>query len=244
MATDFTVEKKVEPNIVAVDVNQLTDMIAQSVAKAMAALLPQMQGGANLGQTIAQGVVEGISKTERKKMTFGQYLAIGGHSPFHPNTPEYPDGHSHPRLLHKVFQNGAYCFEDTLHDKEIVLLNKITHSGRYCGRLVEVIVNNEGSSDEVVEIRFGNSNANIFQIYGEVGYNKKKHVSPFEAILESIVADQEAENEERQEQEVEVAEKMIARQSRPGQGHMGGSKAYREAVARAEAKEQGVPLEP
>lgn len=228
-----------QPQVITADLTELTKVIAATVVQSLAPLLTHIQQGSSqqdmtqFGDVIGRAVQAGITATERKKVTFGQYIAKGGTSPFHPNSAKYPDGASHPKLTHQCYQNGSLLFVDTLHDEEVELLNRITHSGRYCERLVEVIVSNEGQVDEMVDIRFNNKTPDDrFNVQGAVSFNRKKHKSVFQAMLESIVTDQD---EERAEVEAENEKKMVAK--RPGQGHMGGSKAFQEAKARAEAKE-------
>ena len=229
------------PQVITADLNQLTDLISVSVAKAMGQMLlafQQSQGGQQfnpleLGKVISSAIVEGIGATTRKTVSFGEYSARGDHSPFH-NQPEKYAGERMRQawLTRPCYQNNSPLFEDTLHDDEIELLNQISHSGRYCDRLVEVIVSNEGQVDETVEIRHANTPNGLPEVLGAAGFNRRQHKSGFHAILASIVADQDVER-------AEAEAKNDVKKARPGQGHIGGSKAFLEAKARAEAKQQG-----
>ncbi len=98
----------------------------------------------SMAETIAEGVARGIAATSPKKLTFGQY------------TKREAQRNPKPKLTRKMFQNGYPVDAEVLSAKEIEALNRITHSGRYLDRRVEVIVNDDGGDGEVVQIRYAN----------------------------------------------------------------------------------------
>lgn len=100
-----------------------------------------------LGNIIAQGIAQGIAANSGpKKVTFGQY---DPRSPFHPNKK------TAAKFTRVVFQNGRQVDWDKTSDTEIRLFNKITRSGRYINRRVEVILRDDAGSD-VLDIRYNN----------------------------------------------------------------------------------------
>lgn len=135
-----------------------------------------------LGKVIGDAVATGMQKNTRPKVTIGQYLKTG-HSSFHPKGPG-------PALLRRTFQNDAMCNPATLYDREVELLNRLTHSGRYIDRLVEVEIRPEGAED-VVYIRFNNRTP-------DQQIELKGHVKNFIDMLEQIVTAQEKEREEQE----------------------------------------------
>jgi len=158
-----------------------------------------------LGQTIAEGISEGMRKNVPQKVTFGQYMK-------RPTT-LHPKGPAGPQLAREYFQNGFRLQYDTLSDTQIDLLNKLDRSGRYIDRRVEVIYRPEGG-DESVEIRW---KCRTPDDRSEL----KGLARDFTDILTQIVAAQD-------EEDLEVA-------TAPPRRHFGDSRAYRDAKARAEA---------
>ena len=219
------------PQTITADLTQLSDLIAQSVAKAMGQLLQQGQGAkgldsAELGTVIGNAVADGIHRTERKKITVGEFMLRVGTSPFHEKT----SMRTQPKLVHQCYQNGALIFDNTAYDEEINLLNSITHSGRYCDKLVEVIVTNEGQVDQTVDIRFPNRSVDDrMNVALASRFDNRRHKSQFHAMLEQIKNTQDAERKV-------IKDRNEAKAVKPA-GHFGRSKAYQEAVARVAAEE-------
>ncbi len=121
------------------------------------------------------------------------------------------------------FQNGVKIEYASTYDKEIALLNRITHSGRYINRLVEVVVSQEGA-DDTVDIRFNNKTP-------DMQMELKGYCRNFVDMLEQIVDAQEMEDLEAEERK---ATSTPGRVSVPRQ--FGNSKATQAAVAAANSK--------
>lgn len=149
----------------------------------------------------------------RRRLTFGEYKNRGGYNAFHPT--KATEKTLNPRRMYS--QNGFNLHNDSLHDKEIELLNKITHSGRYINRIVEVIVSQNGADQEVVEIRFPCKTP-------DQRIEMKGLARNFIDMLEQITTTQ---NEEREEAEV-VEEAKKEQRRKFGEG-----KASREAREKA-----------
>lgn len=198
-----------EPAPIQLDQN-LIATIAAAVAlalKAQGEAQPQLDM-----QLLGDAIAAGISKTTRRKVTFGEY-ALTGHSRFHPK----PFAET-PILRRQSWQNGIWMNPATLHDEEITLLNSITHSGRYMDRQVEVILRGEGASEEV-DIRFPNKDINDQLMM-------KGYAKDFADMLRQIKLVQD---EERLEKEAEDQ----ARRDRPKQRQAFSTKATQEARERA-----------
>ena len=121
------------------------------------------------------------------------------------------------------YQNGHQIYFDTTHDREVELLNRLTHSGRYINRLVEVVVVQNGS-EEVVNINFSNKRDKAFELKG--------HARDFTDILQQIVAAQKEERADQEDDAADRAERKLARQAKQAkktQPSFGNSKASREA---------------
>jgi hypothetical protein len=161
-----------------------------------------------MGDAIGNAVAKGIAANTRRKITFGEYQARGGISQYH------PDPSKKVKMNRDYFNNGRLIEYATAYDREIELLNQITHSGRYIDRLVEVVVTQNGS-EEVVDIRFSNKTQFAFELKGKA--------RDFTDMLEQIVAAQKIEREEREEFE----------NNRSNRRHFGAGKASTEARAKA-----------
>jgi hypothetical protein len=199
-------------NLITVDANVLAQTIAAAVAQAMAANKPDQ---ADLGNTIGSAVASGIAATTRRKITFGEYDALGPRNSYHPK----PKAQT-PVLKRSVWQNDTPLQPSTLFDREIELMNRITHSGRYFDRLVEVIFN-----EDDVYIRYNNKTA-------DQRFELKNHFRSLIELLEEVVKVQEAEDKEAKL----VAEEQLAeRQKREAakERHFGSGKATREAMEKA-----------
>ena len=204
------------PELPPIQLNQdLITAIAAAVAMAMKGSAGPQFSMEDLGKTIGQAVASGIGAQTRRKVTIGEYVK-SGHSPFHPKPlAETPRFTPH----HRFYQNGAPIHHVNITDEEVVLLNKIDHSGRYVDRLVEVQYGEDGA-DTVVNICFKNATPDL-QI------ELKGHCKNFADMLRQITA---AQDEERKEAEFNEAEKQERRR------RFGDSKATREARERAEAQ--------
>lgn len=188
------------------------------IAAIVAAVAQQLKGTAappldmeELGETIGSAVASGIEKNTRKKVTYGEYNQRG-HSSFHPR----PKSET-PVLKRQCFENDARMNPVTLFDEEINLLNKITHSGRYCNRMVEVIVSQDGS-EEALYIRYHNSTP-------DQRFELKGQCRDLIDMLKQITTAQAVERAEHEQQEAE-------KKQRRGPGY---NKAYLEAKERADA---------
>lgn len=136
--------------------------------------------GAELGAAIAQG----IANATPRKVSFGEFAR-------RPDPVYHPQGKAGPQMKRPYFQNGTKLEYANTHDAEIALLNRITHSGRYINRLVEVVVSQDGA-DDVVDIRFSNKTTDL-QI------ELKGHCRNFLDMLQQIVDAQEMEDLEAED---------------------------------------------
>ena len=167
-------------NTITLDRDSLKALLAEATGMAMAA---SQQHQAIDYDAMGLALAQGIASQTRKFVSFGEYI-IRPHSPFHPDGPSKV-------MTRQYYQNGVRLLDHTIHDKEIVLLNQITHSGRYCGRMVEVIVKDDGGDGEIIDIRFSNKTADQrLELRGQV--------RDFEDMLKQII---EAQKEERAEAE-------------------------------------------
>lgn len=200
-----------------VELKKMVEDAALSLMETLMAKQPSLAGFDTnvLGKVIGDAVADGMKKNTRPKVSIGQYLQRG-FSIFHPNGPGKV-------LLRECYQNGSLVDPAKTHDEEIELLNRITHSGRYIDRLVEVFIEQNGS-DDVVHIRFNNKSDAISELKGHISIPMKGKKSFFQAMLEEIVAAQEQEDKE-----MEVQEDMKREQRR----RYFETKATKEARARA-----------
>jgi len=135
-------------------------------------LSPEMS---QLAAAIAAGIA---ANAPRRKVTFGEY---------NPKDALHPNGRKHiAKLTRTSFQNGTPLNPEVLSDVEINLVNQVKHSGRYCNRLVEVIVNNDGL-DETIDIRHKNSNKDRRNDFA-------RQCVSFEDELRQIIAEQAVED--------------------------------------------------
>ncbi len=204
-------DKETTPSTVTIDMAQLATLIAATVKQT----LDSQRGNASddsLGQTIGQAVADGMAKHTRPKVPYGTYIKRV-HSAMHPD-PNFPDG---PKLLKDVFINGLPAMPSGLTDAELNLLNRLSRSGRYLDRLVEVIVGMDG-----IEIRYNDKTND------QRNENAGKWRTTVE-MLEQIVTAMDAENAEEQAQHEERLEVKKRRS-------FGDNKAYREAKALADSK--------
>lgn len=129
---------------------QLDPKLINSIAAAVAIALKgsaDATGGldmAELGKAIGDAVSEGIERKTRRKVSFGEYMERGGSSVMHPKPASQT-----PTLKRNCYQNHFPIHHDNVTDRDIELLNQLTHGGRYFDRFVEVRFNNNGAGDEI-----------------------------------------------------------------------------------------------
>ena len=95
----------------------------------------------DIGDRIAEGITKGLQDMAPKRIKPGSSL-FDPHSPFRSK--------KGPTLKGDVYQNGIKLNQEQLYDKEIELCNKITKSGRYIDRLVEVRVSDDAGARVVL----------------------------------------------------------------------------------------------
>lgn len=154
-------------------------------------------GTNNSTEGLADAIAKGISASTRRKVTFGEYEA-------NKRTSFHPDPLNRKQLSRPYFQNGGAINFNTVFDEEVELLNRITHSGRYIDRLVEVSVRDSGGGEETVHITYNNKKDKISELMDHVE-RKRGDKSKFQAILRMIVEAQEMEDLEREEQRATLA---------------------------------------
>lgn len=219
MATDKNNQNANTPapeNLIMVDANVLAATIATAVAQAMAAQQSASQGNqADLGTTIGAAVASGIAATTRRKITNGEYALLGPRNSYHPKSKAET-----PILKRQAWQNDTQLHEGTLFDREVVLLNRITHSGRYFDRKVEVI-----STDDDVYIRYNNKT-------NDQRNELKNAFRSLLELLEEVVKVQEREDKDAKEMaEFQLAEKQTREAAK--ERHFGRGKATQDAIERA-----------
>jgi hypothetical protein len=203
-----------QDNLVIVDANTLAATIATAVAQAMAAA---QNGSTDRDSALASAIAQGIATSTRRKMTYGEYDQLGPRNSYHPKSKAET-----PTLRREAWQNGYACEESTLMDEEIRLFNRITHSGRYFNRLVEVI-----ADQDAVHIRYNNRTA-------DHRFALKNHFRSLKELLEIVVAQQEAEDKELKLAEEEKREERRKREeAKERYSGFGNSKATREAREKA-----------
>jgi hypothetical protein len=174
-----------------------------------------------LGSVIGNAVASGMAASAPpRRMTIGEYVRRGGINQYH------PDPNVKVKFDREYYQNGHLIQMSTSYDREVELLNRITHSGRYIDRLVEVVVVQNGS-EEAVDIRFSNKRDKAFELKGRA--------RNFIDILEQIVAAQDIEREDMDDEKADRAERKAQRHARATgtAGTFGKSKATREAREKA-----------
>lgn len=184
---------------------ELQKMIADAVAAASTGMSGpvEMDGIVFDYDKFGEAIARAITATGRKKVTIGEYVA------------KLKIGRS--VLARRTFQHGYLVQPVQLSNKEIDLLNQITHSGRYYDRLVEVLIAHDGP-DEVVYVNWNGATPDQ---RNEV----KGHFKNFAECLEGIVAEQKKEDAEIERQQPAMSEN--ARRS------FGNRKSTRDAEAAA-----------
>ena len=157
-----------------------------------------------LGEVIGNSVAAGMAKLQRPKVAFGSYIR----RPYSCYHTEGVGDHQRPKLNKEVLINGAPAHDRVnVNDEEIRLLNQITHSGRYCDRLVEVIERTDAGTP-TFEIRFSNKIENYMPLHAKW--------PDLEAILREVVDKQlvEAEEKELQDEQRRALRAEAAERSR------------------------------
>ena len=139
---------------------------------------------AALFKSLGLAVGEGMKATTRPKMTFGEC-----------SQREAAKKH---KLTVTAFQNDKQVSATQLTNAEIDLLNRVSRSGRYIERQVEVIFN-DTSGERIVLLRYNDATADDrFRMRGDV--------RNFEDMMRQIVTAQDAENAEDEAQRDAIAE--------------------------------------
>lgn len=217
MATEKNPTPPATPdNLIMVDANVLATTIANAVAQAMAAQTVAQAGNqADLGTTIGAAVAQGIAQTTRRKVTNGEYQQLGPRNSYHPKSKAET-----PTLKRQAWQNDTMLQDSTLYDREIELLNRITHSGRYMDRKVEVIF-----TEDDIYIRYNNRTS-------DQRFELKNHFRSLLELLENVVKVQEQEDKDAKETaEFQLAEKQTREAAK--ERHFGRGQATKDAVAKA-----------
>ena len=131
---------------------------------------------------LGKSIADAINSTQRRKQPFGAY---------DPKSSYHPDKTKTPKLNRDFYQNGGRANPINLLDEEIRLLNRITHSGRYLNRVVEVRVD-DSSAEETVHINYNNKGI-------EQRLQNKQLWNGLVDLLRKVVAQQEVEDAEEEE---------------------------------------------
>lgn len=128
-----------------------------------------------IGRQIAEGISEGLREIAPPRRV------KPGSSAFDPKTPFR--SHKGPRLKGTVYENGVACDEDRLTDTEIGLCNRITRSGRYLNRIVDVRVSDDAGA-RVVLLSFLDKSPDQRMM-------NKDHFRNLTELLTNVVAEQD-----------------------------------------------------
>lgn len=185
-------ERAPQPVVAGIDTKELVALVAATVGEVLKPFLEKLSRTGidteQLGASIGRNVASGIAQTQRRKVTFGEYIA----KPHSPNRQTIT-----LKLSRPTFQNGFWLSDATLTDDEISMLNSITHGGRYCDRFVEVGIGVNGM-DQELHITFPNATADDrIRFRDHIHFDPRKHKTPFEAMLMEVLAVQAEEREER-----------------------------------------------
>ncbi len=185
---------------------ELQKMIADAIAAASTGVQNEaieLDGITFDYDKFGEAIAKAITATGRKKVTIGEYVA------------KLKIGRS--VLTRRTFQHGYLVQPVQLSNKEIDLLNQITHGGRYYDRLVEVLIAHDGP-DEVVYINWNGAT-------GDQRNEVKAYFRNFTECLEGIVAEQK-----KEDAEVEKAQPAMSENARRS---FGNRKSTRDAEAAA-----------
>lgn len=149
-------------------------------------------------QSIADAIAKGMAANAApRKVTFGEYEK-NKRSVYHPNPA------TRVQFTRVYFQNGAQMNWETTFDEEVALLNRLTHSGRYIDRRVEVSVRDNGGGEEVVFVSYNNKKDKLSELFDLVERTKGQK-SKYESLLQMVVDAQELEDLEREEHRLKLA---------------------------------------
>lgn len=164
---------------------------------------PGMVNMNDLANAIGASVASALESRDSKgkKVTFGEY--------------NRKRNAGKAKLSRDYFQNGFKLNAEDLSNEQIDLLNRVSRSGRYIDRKVELIVRDEGA-ETVVEIRYANKTADQRMALRE-------NIRNFTDLLKQVVDAQDAEN----------AEEAARYKPAPIPRSFGDSKASRDARAAA-----------
>lgn len=178
-SNDFRLDPSLTPEEQAAELRMLADALAPPKPEPTTSLNGTVDLG-QFGQVIGDAVARGMAaNAPRRKVNFGEY---------DPKTYQQPDKTKTLKLNRDCFQNGAWMNPNSMFNEEIDLLNKITHSGRYINRMVEVILVPDGAVDQV-HLRYANKTiAQRIEL--------TKHFRDLADMLRQIVAAQEIERKE------------------------------------------------
>lgn len=212
-------------NLVILDADKLATTIAEAVARTMLSMQQNQQAPVAfdmnvLGGVIGNAVAQGIAANTRRRMTFGEYDKLGPRNSYHPKSKK-----DTPVLKRAVWQNDTILNPNTLFDREIELMNRITHSGRYFDRKVEIIFAEDG---ENIYIRYNNkSRDQMFEL--------KNYFRSLQELLEHVVKTQEQEDKDVKEREDQLRAERDAR-IKAKERHFGDNQNFKDAVAAAESR--------
>lgn len=169
-------------------------------------------------QALGNAIAEGISRSTRRKVTFGEYKSVSA---------QQPDKTKTVRLTRTCYQNGGVMDKTRLSNQEITLLNQVHRSGRYCNRIVEVVIGRDGSED-AVDFRYNNkSNDQKLEFKGQC--------RSLVDMLQQIVEEQAVLDEQDEERMTRPSADTSRRAPTSTGPTFGQSKATREAREKAGA---------
>lgn len=173
-------------NLTVEGLQTLAAVVAQTVLEALKQS-GSLGGGThadNLGEVIGNAVADGMSKSTRRKVSVGEYLA------------RIRKGR--PILTRRIWQNDKEVLEQVLTNDEILLCNDLHRTGRYIDRLVECIIGMDGA-DEVVYLRYNDKGDHKFALSGAGVRNFKTMLQMInDAQVVEDAAEDEGEPMERQ----------------------------------------------
>ncbi len=171
---------------VNIDLNDLVALITKSVRQELTA---HNQGGlldddGNM-EILGSAIAAGISKAQRRRLSLGEYITQPNRMQFHPD----PSKRVQPRPGFNYFQGGTWINPDLTTDVEMALLNRLTHSGFYLDRVVEVVFMPLSATDTNVIVRWNAKLPDQRNEFARVARN-------FLDALEQIVKIQEQEDQD------------------------------------------------
>lgn len=162
------------------ETDDLVEDVQPTPAQPAPGMLVQGFDMAQFAAVLAAAITKGnIDSRPVQKVKFAQY---------DPKNIYHPDRKKAAHLTRACYQNGCLLMESTMFDREIELLNTLTHSGRYINRLVEIYISQDSSEDEV-HIRYNNKSAD----------QKLENKGAFPSLLSLLEQVAKAQEQERQE---------------------------------------------